>query len=381
MSGYYGLFFLGIGSFAPFSAVWFNSLNISSTMSGAIFAAPSIATVLFTVFIGWWADRLQDWRSAIIVCNWIVLIVVCWILFGRGPWDLLFIWAVSGLFTRASGPIMDAAALYSTQQTDSDYGRIRSFGSIGFIVGVLLAGWVFEQFGISWFVTVLLLSAVVRVLAAHMLPVFRTDNLLPKKSVTSVSGMKVLWYTGIWLVLAGSALINASHGFNNAFSVMHWTNTGISTGIAAALWSVSVIAEVVLMWSYKDVAKKFSARKCLLAASAVCVLRWLITGTDPGLGQLLLLQALHSITFGLTFLATVNFIAKRIHEDHAAQAQSVYAMLTTLFMALAVWLSGWLYEQFAGYSYWAMSILALLGGVCVAWSFRSDLDDQVLFDE
>ena len=125
-------------------------------------------------------------------------------------------------------------------------------------------------------------------------------------------------------------------------------------------------------------AKKISARKCLLFASAACVVRWFVTGTDPGIAQLLLLQVLHSITFGLTFLATVNFIARRIHEDHAAQAQSVYAMLTTLFIALSIWLSGWLYGQFAGQSYWAMSLLALVGGIGVALSFGSDLDDPVL---
>ena len=124
---------------------------------------------------------------------------------------------------------MDAAALYSTQQSNSNYGRIRSFGSVGFIVGVLMAGWIFERFGIRYFVAVLLLSAVARVLGAHLLPAFRTDRLLPQKSVVPVSGTMVLRHPGIILVLAGSALINASHGFNNAFSVMHWTNVGIST--------------------------------------------------------------------------------------------------------------------------------------------------------
>ena len=272
---------------------------------------------------------------------------------------------------------MDAAALYSMQQSNGNYGRIRSFGSIGFIVGVVMAGWVFERFGIQWFVAVLLLSAVIRVMGAHFLPIFRADRLLKEKPVVPVSGMIVLRHSGIMLVLVGSAMINASHGFVNAFSVMHWTNVGISTGIASVLWSVGVIAEVALMWCYKDVAKKISARKCLLVASAAGVVRWFMAGTDPGLVQLLLLQTLHSITFGLTFLATVNFIARRVHEDHAAEAQSVYAMLSTLSIALAIWMSGWLYDQFAGYSYWAMSLLALLGGICVALSFRSDLDDPV----
>jgi len=271
---------------------------------------------------------------------------------------------------------MDAAALYSTQQTNSDYGRIRSFGSVGFIVGVLLAGWVFDLFGIEWFAAVLLLSAVIRVLGAHLLPSFSSEKLSQKETVVRVSVSVLLRNPGVFLVLTGSALINASHGFNNAFSVMHWTNVGISTGIASALWSVSVVAEVVLMWSFTSVAKKFSARKCLLIASAASILRWYIAGTDPGLAGLFLLQALHSITFGLTFLATVNFIAKRVQKDHAAQAQSVYAVLVTLFIALSIWMSGWLYEQIVGYSYWAMSILALLGGLAVVLSFRSELDDQ-----
>ena len=377
LSSYYGLFFLAIGSFAPFSAVWFDSLKISPTMTGAIFAAPAIATVMFTVFIGQWADRLSDWRTAIITCNWIVLIVGCWLIFRQGPWDLLFVWTVAGLFTRAAGPIVDAAALNSTQKSGSDYGRIRSFGSMGFIAGVLLAGLIFDHFGIQWFVAVLLLSAVARVIGAHMLPRFKTDNAITVETVNSISGSMVFGHSGIFLVLLGSALINASHGFNNVFSIMHWTKIGFSTTIASVLWTVSVIAEVALMWRFKSIAKKFSARKCLLLASVVSTFRWFFAGTDLTLIQLLFLQSLHSITFGLTFLATVNFIGKRVHENHAAQAQSVYAMLTTLFLGLSGWVSGWLYTEFTGQAYWAMSGLALMGGAAIAWSFKTDLDDRI----
>jgi len=335
MSVYYGLFFLSVGSFAPFAALWFNSLNLSPAMSGAIFAAPSIATVLFTVVIGRWADRLPDWRTAIIYCNWIVLVVLFWFLFRVGPWDILIVWTIAGL----------------------------------------LAGQLFERFGMHWFVGVLLLSVAGRLAAAHALQPFRPERHGIRQKKVHGSGLVIFKQSGILLVILGSALIGASHGFNNMFSVMHWTNVGISTAMASILWAVSVIAEVALMWCFSSLARKFSARKCLLLASMVCAARWFLAGTDPSLVQLFVLQSLHSITFGLTFLATVNFIARRIPEDHAAQAQSVSATLMTLFMALAFWLSGWLYEQFAGHSYWAMSVLALLGGACVGWSFRGDLED------
>lgn len=377
ISGYYALFFLSIGTVAPFAALWFDSLNISPAMSGAIFAGPSIATVLFTLFIGGWADRLSDWRSAIIICNWIVFVVICWFLYRQGPWDILIIWTLAGLFTRAGTPIMDAAALHSTQRSGSDFGRIRSFGSMGFIVGVLLAGALFERTGTRWFVAVMLITVFARLLAAYALPIFRSVESAADSATAPIAGIAVLRQPGILSVLTGAALISASHGFNNMFSVVHWTNVGISTSMASILWAIGVVAEVALMWCFKSVAKKFSARKCLLVASLVCAARWFLAGTDPSLAQLFLLQSLHSITFGLTFLAIVNFIARRVHEDNAAQAQSAFTVLMTLLMGLAFLLSGWLYGQFAGYSYWAMTVLALLGGGFVAWSFRSDLDDPV----
>lgn len=398
LSTYYGLFFLSIGSAMPFAALWLDTLGNTPAFSGVIFAAPSIAIVLFTVLIGGWADRLSDWRTAIIVCNWVVLILFSWLLFRNDSWAILIVWTLAGLFTFASAPIMDAAALSLTKKRDSDYARIRAFGSIGFVVGVLLAGLYFEAVGYQWFVVVLLVGVVARVCSAHALPHFRghtqtvkdkqiitADNPIAKNpfsphtqlSSSAAAGLGILMQPGILLVVAGAALLNASHSVNNIFAVLHWTQSGISTQMASVLWSIGVIAEVALMWSFRGLAKNYSARKCLIFAAVVCVLRWFLTGTDPSLTQLCFLQCLHAITFGLSFLASVNFIAQRVHEDCAAQAQSVSATLVTLFTGIATWASGWLYAVFAGQSYWAMALMALIGGTCVLLSFASGLEDPV----
>jgi len=398
LSTYYGLFFMSIGSVMPFAALWFETLDLSSTFSGAVFAAPSIAIVLFTVLIGGWADRLSDWRTAIIFCNWVVLILLSWFVYRTGRWDILIVWTLAGLFTFASSPIMDAAALSLTKKRDSDFARIRAMGSIGFIIGVLLAGALFDRVGYQWFVAVLLTGVVARLWAAYTLPRFRTGVQSEKDNARNLvahsiaehaydaesrprsvvhTGLEILKQPGIMMVITGAALINASHSFNNIFAVLHWTQTGISTNMASVLWSIGVIAEVILMWYFRSVAKNFSARKCLMFAAVVCAVRWFLTGTEPGLVQLCFLQSLHAITFGLSFLACVNFIAKRVNEDNAAQAQSVSATLVTFFMGIATWLSGWLYAQFAGQSYWVMAVMALFGGICVMLSFASDLEDSI----
>lgn len=391
VSAYYGVFFLAIGSVMPFVAIWFETIGISASMSGVILAAPPMAIVLFNVVIGSAADRLRDWRSAIIACNVIALAFGAWLLFKEDPYHVLVVWTISGLFLIASSPITDAAALDMTRRRGSDYGRIRAFGSAGFVVGIICAGALFDEVGMGWFAWVILATALLRLAAAYLLPEFRKQSKLDEDSTRIdtdeptnqelfsglIAGMALFRQPGISSVIFGAALLNASHSFNNVYSVLHWSQLGISTTVSSLLWSVGVVAEIALMWGFSGIAKKVSARHCLLLACATCIFRWSITGMDPSVWILFVLQTLHAITFGLTFLASVNFISKRVDSNHAAQAQSVLATLTTLCMAIGIWFSGQFYQSWGGQSYWAMTLMALVGGALVLNSYRTKLSDVV----
>ena len=387
---YYGVYFLTIGSVMPFVAIWLSDLGISTTMTGAILAAPSLSIVFFNVIIGSWADRLSDWRLAIINCNVLVLILSAGLLIWQSPWAILVLWTLSGLFMISSSPITDAAVLDMTARRGSDYAKIRALGSIGFVVGILIAGMFFEASGTVWFVWVLIACAIARVASAIMLPNFqrvKPPSHIPTSTPTSTSsknqpffsgllaGMTLFRQPGIFVVILGAAMINASHSFNNMYSVLHWTQSGITTTMASVLWTIGVMAEVALMWRFSHIAKRISARHCLLVASVACIVRWTITGFSPGLATLIVLQALHAITFGLTFLASINFIARRVEPNHAAQAQSVLMTITTLLMAFGMWFSGQIYDSWGGHSYWVMTVLAAIGGAFVLSSYWTKLED------
>ncbi len=405
VSTYYGVFFLTVGSVMPFVAIWLDSLGMSTAMSGAILAAPPLSIVLFNIIIGSWADRLSDWRSAIVGCNILVLILISGLLWWQSHWGVFVLWTLSGLFMIASAPITDAAALDMTERRGSDFAKVRAFGSAGFVVGVAFCGWFFDIVGMQGFIWVLITGGVIRLAAAVGLPRFKdrlgthkkyekatlASNLaaehLPhtqsEQAITEktklfsglLAGMALFRQPGIFSVILGSALINASHSFFNIYAVLHWTQNGISTSLSSILWTIGVIAEVGLMWGFSRFAKNIPARHCLLLASGVCMVRWTVTGLNPSVSTLMVLQSFHAITFGLTFLASVNFIARRVEHQHAAQAQSVLATLTTLLMAIGTWLSGQSYALWGGQSYWLMSVMALLGGGFVLNSYRTPLDD------
>jgi len=373
LATYYFAHFASVGIVVPYVALWLSSLGHAPSWIGGVVAAPSLLMLLTTVALGGWADRLPDWRTAIIVGNWLTLGLLALWLVDTGPLAVVMVWTLSGVLVMAKQPVMDAAALSLTAREGIPYGRVRAFGSVGFIVALLACGQLFAQDNVQRFLPMVLAAALFRALASHRLPRFRGPG--ARSAADGEPRPALLRHPGFLAVLAGSALINASHAFYYTFGLLHWQTIGIGTATGSLLWSAAIVAEVILMWRFASLARRLSPRHCLLLAGSLTALRWLLVLDDPGLPTLLLTQTLHAFSFGLTFLASVNFIARRVDEAHAARAQSVLAILSTGSMALATIASGWLYERVAGLGHAAMLLLAATGLLLIAWSYRSDLDD------
>lgn len=357
---------------------------------GFILACPSFAMVATTLLIGRLADRAKDWRTSIIVCNWAIVLLVGLLMFANGFTQILVVWTLWGLVIMAKFPILDAAAVRMSRHRNIEFHKIRAYGSVGFVLGTLLAGPFFEWAGIESFTRLLFGLAVMRALASHALPYFRqgmqsstaesgesVSKELNKPAVAVASdNYKRLWFL---LVLVGSALLHASHAFYYTFSTIVWTEAGFSKTTISLLWSIGVVCEIVLMWKFAAIQNKYSARFILIAAAISAFIRWFWFGFEPGLPMLFVLQLLHGVTFALMFLATVNFIANWTPVEVSARAQALSATLNTFFMACATVMSGMVYGALQLKGYWTMAALCLLAIVMVSFSWR--LAGQSLADK
>jgi len=341
-----------------------------------ILACPSFVMVATTVFIGRLADRAKDWRTAIIVCNWIMVVLIGILMFASGFVQILLVWTLWGLIALAKFPILDAAAVRMARHRNIEFHKMRAYGSIGFVVGTLLAGYFFENVGVEKLAAVLFVLSVLRAMTSHALPYFRQGiGELEKPSFADSPDIKTgdnkpthrqLWFL---LVLTGSALLNASHAYYYAFSAIVWSDAGYSKTIIAMLWSIGVICEIVLMWRFAAFQNKYSARVLLIMAAVSGLIRWLCFGFDPGLATLFVLQLLHGVTFALMFLATVNFIANWTPVDISAKAQALSATMNTFLMACMTVFSGFAYTRFGFQGYWVMGLLCIVSIIliCVSW--------------
>src|SRR6185503_2041855 len=163
------------------------------------------------------------------------------------------------------------------------------------------------------------------------------------------------------LLLAVGA-VQSAHAALYAFGTLHWVAQGISSGWAGALWAIGVAVEIGLMAFSKAVVRRIGAAELIVLGAAASVTRWLAMGLDPPLPALVLLQALHGLTYGATHIGAFYLMARAVADRHAGTAQALYAATTAgIAMGGAVLLSGRLYASCGGRTYWAMAAIAAVG--------------------
>lgn len=167
-----------------------------------------------------------------------------------------------------------------------------------------------------------------------------------------------------WLFLAVAGLNQASHAVLYGFATLHWRASGLSDATIGWLWAEGVLAEILLFALSNRILARIGVSGLLLLAGLASALRWLALGLTTDLSALIVLQALHGLTFGAAHLAAMHFIARSIPANLTATAQSLNtAIAGGVIMAGAMAGAGWLYSTFAGHAFLAMTVLALASAV------------------
>jgi PPP family 3-phenylpropionic acid transporter len=182
----------------------------------------------------------------------------------------------------------------------------------------------------------------------------RTPSTGPQGLLTAITSRRVA------LVLLAAALIQASHGLLNGFAALHWQRAGYGQDTIGWLWASSVVMEVVLFVTGSSVIRRIGAGRLLWIAAAAGIVRWSLAAGSTALVALLIVQALHALTFAATHLATIDFLGRETSPSLASAMQTLFAALVGTTMGLSTLLGGALYEALGGAAFLAM------GGLCVA---------------
>ena len=367
---FYAATFFMIGIKATYFPVWLDWRGFSAVEIGWISAAPLFVRLLATPLIAYSADRYDAHRGVLIALAWAAACVLLAMMTATGFWSILALALLLAAASTTIMPLTETIAMAGVRRDGHDYGRMRLWGSLSFIAAGYIAGWSVDRYGTGAALVALIAAAVLTGFAAHLLPVAPKAEKSSGPAATRrvVPGDVVALMTSgpfVCFLLAAGA-IQAAHALFYTFGVLLWRQQGLSTFTISSLWAVGVIAEIVLFAFSAAVVRAIGARGLLLAGALAAVVRWTLMAFDPPLSALVVLQALHGLTFGATHLGAVHFIGATVPPAQAGTAQALHASVTSgIAMGLATLLAGRLYPEFGGQAYFAMAAISV-GGVAAA---------------
>ncbi len=364
LSCYYAALFTAVGIHLPFWPTWLSAKGLSASDIGWITAATYLVKVLVNPLVGHVVDRRGDQRLPMVVLS--ASAALAWLGFSlvEGFTQILLMTVVAiGLWTGLM-PTGESLAMGITQQYRLDYGRIRLWGSVAFILAAAATGSLLVDASPSVLVGAISACLLVTSLACTGVP--RGEPLPQTSGQPRLSIMSLLKNPLFLLFLCVTSLNQASHTVYYAFSTLHWQSAGIDNRIIAALWAEGVIAEIILFAFSAALLRRMGPRGLLLLAVLAGVVRWSVLGLTTALPALIAVQMLHAATFGCAHLGAMHFIQRVAAREISARAQSVYAAVALgVAPGMMSPLTGKLYGGLGGNAFWVMAGMSGAGCLLV----------------
>lgn len=369
-------YFAHIGFFNPYLPLWLKDAGYPILVIGVLTSLQS-ATRLFAPY-AWGAISDRTGRRVTLMRYSATVAVlasaglwwappVSW-----GHWWLFAVLVVMFIHTSSLMPMSEAAMTHlvsSSGQFDaSRYGRVRVWGSVGFLITVLGAGAWFEAFGMEDFPAWTTLTLLCVLGSVWWMPNLRED---PKANTTGDPGVwAVLRQAPVAWFFASVFFHVLSHMGVYLFLSLYLDENGYSKTSIGLLWAVSVAVEIVFLYTQGRWLSRITLPAWLLVCAALCALRMgLIASSVSVVAVLFFAQALHGFTFATHHTACTALLSQHFPDQLRGRGQALYTVLGYGIPGVLAGLAGGaMTAQFGLASvFWACAITSLLALAC-AWA-------------
>lgn len=324
LSGVYFAYFAFVGAFSPFFGLYLQSLGAAAWEIGALNAEMQLVRTVAPNFWAWLADtrgrreRLLGATLAVGAITW------CALFWARDFAKLSLALAVTVFFTSAAMPLVEASTFSHLRDHLDRYGAIRLWGSIGFIVAVL---------GIGRLLDTLPLSTLPGLVLVTLIATFAIAFALPAASQTRAAHGESVWpllrRPEIALFFGACFLMSVAHGPLYTFYSIHLAAHGYTTTLVGAMWSIGVVAEIVVFMGMPALLARFGAMTILRWSFAAAIVRFVIIGWSvESVAALVFAQILHGATFGSFHAAALALVHRWFEGGRQVRGQALYLSLS-----------------------------------------------------
>ena len=373
LSSFYFFYFASLGALIPYWSLYLKSLDYSAQSIGILMAIIP-ATKIFAPYLwGWLADHTRHPITIIRLANLLAVVTFTGVFIDTGFIWLLVVLLAFSFFWNSSLPLFEAMTLNHLGDDEHKYSVVRLWGSLGFIMMVVLLGEYFDMTSIDRVPIVIIV-----LLAGILLVSFIVPERLSMHHEAQVHIMHVIRQPVVLAFLLVCFLMLMSHGPYYTFYSIYLESHGYSRGMIGLLWAIGVMAEVIVFLLMHRLLQTISVRRLLLVSFLLTALRWVLIGFFvDNLSVLFFAQLFHAFSFGVFHAVSISLVHRFFTGSHQGRGQALYASLSFgAGGAAGSLLSGLLWDQIDhAYLFSLAAVVALIAFVIV-WRFIHFATDQ-----
>ena len=323
LSAFYLFYFMALGAFLPYWALYLQSQGYDHVQIGIILAILPATKIISPNVSGWLADRTDRSVFLIRISSWLTAAGCLLLVHADGFWPMVVASSLVGLFWNAPLPLFEAVTLAYLRGETHRYSQIRLWGSLGFIIAVASLG--------AWLEDWLMVECLPQVVLGLFVAMSLVSCVIGERSVRMggpnvTSFRRILAHPEVLAFMAVFLLVQVAHGPYYTFFSVYLKDHDYDPGQIGLLWSVGVVAEVLLFIWVGSMVRRIGLRRMVLAALLLGVVRWaLIAWCVDSFVVVLGAQTLHAATFGVSHVAAIHLVNKHFSGRHQGKGQALYS--------------------------------------------------------
>ncbi|MFO7956965.1 MAG: MFS transporter [Candidatus Brocadiia bacterium] len=362
---HYFLLFAVMATVYPYFQLLLRARGFAESEVGYLLGLLALAEVAGPMALGWAADRLGAHRRMLAACLVAFALLVVPLGLTSAFWAAALLVLGIGFTARVPIPLADTLASAHLPDPAHDYGRVRLWGSIGFITtlfGIRIFRLVDETS--SWsMISAMIVAVAVCLVSVFFLPGGASPENTDGKGQGDGDGFDAVFW--IFILVAALHMLGMTSYYSFVTMYLH-DKVGMESG--AWVWAVGSACEIPILFLGGRIIRRYGLRAMLMAAMGAAAVRLTVFAAAPYLWAVLPAQALHAATFGLFHAASIEFIRRKVPAARRGAAMAIYMSIAIALTRLIGSAAGGVIIENRGYStlYLTYALFPLAGLLIMA---------------
>jgi PPP family 3-phenylpropionic acid transporter len=325
IAGFYFFYYAFVGMFAPYWSLYLKSIHFDAIEIATLMSIQPVMRMVAPNIWGWLADHTGKRLQVVQIAATLSAVCYLGVFATTSFWGMFLVLGLMSFFWSASMPLVEATTLSYLGKHSARYGRLRSWGSVGFIITVVGLGYAFDYIAIAWLLWAGLVCEFGILIFSRQIP--PTEVLAHHTDHQPVR--QIALQPKVIALFSACFLMSVAHGPYYTFYSIYLVEHGYAKSSVGGLWALGVICEIGVFFLMPWLVRHFGFTRILLVSFSAAVVRFMLIGWGVDfLSLLLVAQVLHAATFGAYHAASVGLVHEFFQGRHQSKGQAMFGSIT-----------------------------------------------------